>query len=148
MIINSKSNSQRPSRTLSLRSRTRRHSLRTRRPGRSTRVRLSRQGSTLPIFSKLTVFSCWHPFTAKVRHDNPLAQKNKLKRKLASGEVDASTLAAPGAKRVAVMMPEEYLPPNATLFVQNLMDGIGKEELEELFGTFVLPALSCLVHLC
>jgi hypothetical protein len=30
-------------------------------------------------------------------------------------------------------MPDEYLPPNKVLFLQNLPDGTGKEDLEEVF---------------
>lgn len=33
-------------------------------------------------------------------------------------------------------MPDEYLPPNAILFIQNLPTGITKEKLEEVFGQY------------
>ena len=34
-------------------------------------------------------------------------------------------------------MPDEYLPPNPILFVQNLPDEITKEGLEKLFAPYV-----------
>lgn len=33
-------------------------------------------------------------------------------------------------------MPEEYLPPNRILFVQNLGDSVTKEDLEEMFRQY------------
>ena len=33
-------------------------------------------------------------------------------------------------------MPDEYLPPNAILFIQNLPSGITKERLESLFSQY------------
>ena len=36
-------------------------------------------------------------------------------------------------------MPDEYLPPNPTLFVQGLVEGVTKEMLEEVFGKSVSP---------
>jgi U2 small nuclear ribonucleoprotein B'' len=41
---------------------------------------------------------------------------------------------APAPKRQQVLMPDEYLPPNPTLFVQNLPEGTTKEDLIELFS--------------
>jgi hypothetical protein len=35
-------------------------------------------------------------------------------------------------------MPDEYLPPNPTLFIQDLPDGTQKADLEEVFSRFVL----------
>ncbi|KAH8827538.1 hypothetical protein DL96DRAFT_1669041 [Flagelloscypha sp. PMI_526] len=49
----------------------------------------------------------------KTRYDNPLKRKLKLKK------LGGATVAA-GEKRPNVMMPDEYLPPNKILFVQNL----------------------------
>ena len=44
-------------------------------------------------------------------------------------------------------MPDEYLPPNKILFVQNLPDDTTKEALEALFRPFVLWRLCSLVVL-
>lgn len=48
--------------------------------------------------------------------------------------------AAPSAaaNRKIVQMPDEYLPPNKILFIQNLPDTITKEALEALFKQYVL----------
>jgi RNA recognition motif-containing protein len=48
-----------------------------------------------------------------------------------AGKGDAA--AAP-TRRPAVQMPDEYLPPNKILFVQNLPDGTTHARLSELFG--------------
>lgn len=42
-------------------------------------------------------------------------------------------------------MPDEYLPPNATLFIQDLVEGTTKDVLEEVFGRSVLSLASALV---
>lgn len=47
--------------------------------------------------------------------------------------------AAPAARK-PVAMPDEYLPPNKILFVQDLPEDTTKQSLEELFGAF--PNLS------
>lgn len=52
----------------------------------------------------------------------------------ASGEAPAA--AAATARRI-VQMPDEYLPPNKILFVQNLPDDTTKESLEALFAPSV-----------
>ncbi|KAL8277906.1 hypothetical protein RQP46_009725 [Phenoliferia psychrophenolica] len=81
------------------------------------------------------------------RKDNPLrrkflAQKEAAKKAAeeaaASGEAPAATAAA--ATRRIVQMPDEYLPPNKILFVQNLPDDTTKESLEALFAPY--PNLS------
>ena len=56
----------------------------------------------------------------------------------------------PGAtaapKRPAVLMPDEYLPPNRILFVQNLpAETITKEALTELFSQYVVYS-ACVRH--
>lgn len=43
-------------------------------------------------------------------------------------------MAAP--KRNIVQMPDEYMPPNKILFIQNLPDAAGKPELEALFKSY------------
>jgi U2 small nuclear ribonucleoprotein B'' len=50
---------------------------------------------------------------------------------LATGKGD--TAAAP-TRRPAVQMPDEYLPPNKILFLQNLPDGTTHARLTELFA--------------
>jgi RNA recognition motif-containing protein len=50
----------------------------------------------------------------------------------ASGETLPTPAAASQARRI-VQMPDEYLPPNKILFVQNLPDDTTKESLEALF---------------
>ena len=47
---------------------------------------------------------------------------------------EAAVAAAP--KRNIVQMPDEYLPPNKILFVQNLPDATTKDQLEELFKPY------------
>ena len=48
----------------------------------------------------------------------------------------------PAPKRPAGQMPDEYLPPNRVLFVQNLpADTITKEALQDLFSQFVIRLL-------
>lgn len=66
----------------------------------------------------------------KGRYDNPLKRKMKNKR--------LGLAAAPGGeeKRPNVMMPDEYLPPNQILFIQNLpvdLEG-GQDELRTLLN--------------
>lgn len=48
-----------------------------------------------------------------------------------------TALATTAAARRIVQMPDEYLPPNPILFVQNLPDEITKEGLEKLFAPCV-----------
>ncbi|KAJ4470852.1 hypothetical protein J3R30DRAFT_1130884 [Lentinula aciculospora] len=69
----------------------------------------------------------------KTRYTNPLKQKFKAKR-LAS-EMDGAT-SAPAPKRPNVQMPDEYLPPNKILFLQNLPDSVTKEQLLGLFDQY------------
>jgi hypothetical protein len=40
---------------------------------------------------------------------------------------------APSAKKPRLQMPDEYLPPNNVLFVQNLPEGTTQEDLREVF---------------
>lgn len=40
---------------------------------------------------------------------------------------------APTAKKPRLQMPDEYLPPNNVLFVQNLPEGTTQEDLREVF---------------
>ena len=44
--------------------------------------------------------------------------------------------AIPAAKRPNVQMPDEYLPPNKILFLQNLPDSVTKDQLMALFSQY------------
>lgn len=46
--------------------------------------------------------------------------------------------AAPAPKRPAVQMPDEYLPPNKILFLQNLPETVTKDQLMALFSQLAL----------
>ncbi|KAJ6502633.1 hypothetical protein DFH09DRAFT_1202270 [Mycena vulgaris] len=67
------------------------------------------------------------------RYTNPLKQKFRAKR-LAT-EMDGAA-AAPAPKRPNVQMPDEYLPPNKILFLQNLPESVTKEQLISLFSQY------------
>jgi len=70
----------------------------------------------------------------KSRRHNPLAVRARAKR-LADKADGAAQATAP--KRPAVQMPDEYLPPNRVLFVQNLpAETITREVLQDLFGQY------------
>ncbi|KAL5518787.1 hypothetical protein ACEPAH_470 [Sanghuangporus vaninii] len=71
----------------------------------------------------------------KTRYTNPLKVKFKAKRMAA--QVDGAS-AQPAPKRPAVQMPDEYLPPNKILFLQNLPEGVTdtKEQLLALFSQY------------
>ncbi|WWC96420.1 hypothetical protein V866_003288 [Kwoniella sp. B9012] len=62
----------------------------------------------------------------KRRRDNPLRQKAQAKLKA------EETGAAP-AKKQRLQMPDEYLPPNSVLFIQNLPEGTTADDLREVF---------------
>ena len=55
--------------------------------------------------------------------------------------------AAPAAKRPNVQMPDEYLPPNKILFLQNLPDSVTKDQLTALFSQCVHPRSFAVHHL-
>ncbi|KAJ7492276.1 hypothetical protein FB451DRAFT_1502174 [Mycena latifolia] len=67
------------------------------------------------------------------RYTNPLKQKFKAKR-LAT-EMDGAA-PAPAPKRPNVQMPDEYLPPNKILFLQNLPESVTKDQLVSLFSQY------------
>ncbi|KAG5351630.1 hypothetical protein C0989_005553 [Termitomyces sp. Mn162] len=69
----------------------------------------------------------------KTRYTNPLKQKFRAKRM--ASEMDGVT-AAPAPKRPNVQMPDEYLPPNKILFLQNLPESVTKEQLVGLFSQY------------
>jgi len=67
------------------------------------------------------------------RYTNPLKQKFKAKR-MAAAMDGAASLPAP--RRPNVQMPDEYLPPNKILFLQNLPESVTKEQLTALFSQY------------
>ncbi|KAF7302696.1 hypothetical protein HMN09_00904400 [Mycena chlorophos] len=69
----------------------------------------------------------------KTRYSNPLKQKLKAKR-LAT-EMDG-VVPTPAVKRPNVQMPDEYLPPNKILFLQNLPENVTKDQLVSLFSQY------------
>ncbi|KAI6015622.1 hypothetical protein EDC04DRAFT_574098 [Pisolithus marmoratus] len=68
------------------------------------------------------------------RYTNPLKQKLRTKRLAAAGL--AGVTAMPPPKRPAVQMPDEYLPPNKILFLQNLPESVTKDQLMALFSQY------------
>lgn len=69
------------------------------------------------------------------RYTNPVKAKFRAKRLAA--DMDGGAAPAPSAKRPAVQMPDEYLPPNKILFLQNLPEVKDmKEVLVGLFGQY------------
>ncbi|WVN85694.1 uncharacterized protein L203_100843 [Cryptococcus depauperatus CBS 7841] len=65
------------------------------------------------------------------RKSNPLRQKAQAKLKAEPSTAGAPS--GPSAKKARLQMPDEYLPPNSVLFIQNLPDGTTSEELREVF---------------
>lgn len=52
------------------------------------------------------------------------------------GIVDGAA-SAPAPKRPNVQMPDEYLPPNKILFLQNLPENVTKDQLMALFSQYI-----------
>lgn len=87
---------------------------------------------------------------ANVRIDKKMAvelaeQQKILKRSVAAGIPDASARSIKATRGAglkstnagaAAVIPDEYLPPNKILFVQNLPDEYDVEALTALFGRF------------
>ncbi|KAF8606481.1 RNA-binding domain-containing protein [Ceratobasidium sp. AG-I] len=73
------------------------------------------------------------------RWDNPHQRKRKAKRAAAADATNPSA-PAPAPRRQAVQMPDEYLPPNKILFLQNLPPDVRQDQLMALFGQY--PGLS------
>lgn len=67
------------------------------------------------------------------RYTNPLKRKFRAKRLAA--EMDGAG-AVPVSKRPNVQMPDEYLPPNKILFLQNLPESVSKDQLMALFSQY------------
>jgi len=68
----------------------------------------------------------------KSRTDNPVRRKLRAKKLEAAG----GAIPATGPKRPAVQMPDEYLPPNKILFLQNLPENVTKDQLNSLFSQY------------
>ncbi|CUA74134.1 U1 small nuclear ribonucleoprotein usp102 [Rhizoctonia solani] len=69
------------------------------------------------------------------RWDNPHQRKRKAKR-AAAADATNSAAAATAPRRPVVQMPDEYLPPNKILFLQNLPTDVRQEQLLALFGQY------------
>jgi len=69
----------------------------------------------------------------RTRYTNPL--KSKFRAKRLAAEIDGG-VSVPVTKRPAVQMPDEYLPPNKILFLQNLPESVTKEQLVSLFSQY------------
>jgi len=69
----------------------------------------------------------------RTRLDNPVRRKFAAKRSAAQAD---GTIALPGPKRPNVQMPDEYLPPNKILFLQNLPENVTKDQLTALFSQY------------
>lgn len=69
------------------------------------------------------------------RRRNPL-RKKAAAAKGAAKRAAAGEEATAAPKRTIVQMPDEYLPPNKILFIQNLPETITKEDLEKLFTPY------------
>jgi RNA recognition motif-containing protein len=67
------------------------------------------------------------------RYTNPLKEKFRAKR--VAAEIDGAA-AVPAPKRPNVQMPDEYLPPNKILFLQNLPESVTKDQLMALFSQY------------
>ncbi|KAL0952054.1 hypothetical protein HGRIS_008692 [Hohenbuehelia grisea] len=71
--------------------------------------------------------------SGQTRYTNPLKQKFRAKKLAAEQD---GTAAAPAPKRPNVQMPDEYLPPNKILFLQNLPEIVTKDQLMALFSQY------------
>ncbi|EJU00150.1 RNA-binding domain-containing protein [Dacryopinax primogenitus] len=67
----------------------------------------------------------------RARADNPLRRKAQARLKASAGDGTA-----PQAGRRIVQMPDEYLPPNKILFLQNLPDSTTLDQLQMLFSQY------------
>jgi len=110
----------------------------------------------------LTASTCSRSISENTRYTNPLKSKFRAKRLAAEGVsfikscsyfanldhllvVDGGA-SAPAPKRPNVQMPDEYLPPNKILFLQNLPESVTKDQLVALFSQLrlcisILPSL-------
>lgn len=87
----------------------------------------------------------FHSYIERKKALEVAEEQKRLKRSMPGAPTDASgrpVKAARGAglkatgQGPAPVVPDEYLPPNRILFVQNLPEGFGKEELNGIFMRF------------
>ena len=95
----------------------------------------------------LPILVVTHLLPEATRYTNPIKRKYRQKRLAAEGMCPLLHLlhqplilllvdgagAVPTAKRPNVQMPDEYLPPNKILFLQNLPETVTKDQLMALF---------------
>lgn len=93
-----------------------------------------RNRATVPMLSALC---SGPPFRRLIPHFHTAAEAAA-----ASGESAPLPAAVSQARRI-VQMPDEYLPPNKILFVQNLPDDTTKESLEALFRPYARRCYQC-----
>ncbi|CAE6537079.1 unnamed protein product [Rhizoctonia solani] len=77
----------------------------------------------------------WYVSLGRKRWDNPHQRKRKAKR-VAAADATNSAATATAPRRPVVQMPDEYLPPNKILFLQNLPTDVHQEQLLALFGQY------------
>ncbi|PWN45636.1 RNA-binding domain-containing protein [Ceraceosorus guamensis] len=70
------------------------------------------------------------------RRGNAMRRKELAKKIAAKRGEAVDTNAAQPAKRQEVQMPDEYLPPNKILFLQNVPSSVSRDNLEVLFQPF------------
>ena len=76
---------------------------------------------------------------SRARWDNPHRRKAKAKKEAIAAGAEGVTA---GPKKPVVQMPDEYLPPNKILFIQNLPIETTKDQLNSLFSQYVLCSQS------
>lgn len=111
--------------------------------------RLQHKSAYLRHVSVILELTFFYPETT--RYTNPLKQKFRAQRLASESELHATfsrdpfytdgvpTIVADGPavsapRRPAVQMPDEYLPPNKILFLQNLPESVSKDQLMALFS--------------
>nr|CDI51740.1 related to small nuclear ribonucleoprotein snRNP U1A [Melanopsichium pennsylvanicum 4] len=76
----------------------------------------------------------------KIARRGNILRRRELEKKIRAKRAAAGEIAEPekatANKRMQQEMPDEYLPPNKMLFLQNIPDGVGKGELESLFSAY------------
>lgn len=82
------------------------------------------QPSEAKIQSKKACSGMWEPFPATLSFN------------FSYHTIPADVGAAPAPRRPNVQMPDEYLPPNKILFLQNLPETVTKDQLNTLFSQY------------
>ena len=89
-------------------------------------IPVTHQNHSVPFRLKLEhIFRALRLFHSELTSDDPTAAPA------------GTSTALPAAKRAKVQMPDEYLPPNNVLFIQNLPEGTTQEDLREVFELYV-----------